>query len=212
MQLRMSKQSWTQSLGGLLNLGRRCLSTFWVLEARLKGCQIGHNVCFVGRPLIGVAANSRLAVGDRAQIASALRANPLACSQPVVLRTLCPGAELILEQSVGISGSILCAASKIHIGEGTLIGSGAVIMDTDFHHLNQNGQWDDNPAYGADPIHIGRNVFVGARAIILKGVTIDDRAIVGAGAVVTKNVPANHVAVGNPARILARKPGSDSVI
>jgi acetyltransferase-like isoleucine patch superfamily enzyme len=45
-------------------------------------------------------------------------------------------------------------------------------------------------------------VFIGARAIVLKGVTIGDRAVVGAGAVVTKPVPPRHFAVGNPARIV----------
>ncbi|MGH7975912.1 MAG: acyltransferase [Limisphaerales bacterium] len=204
----MSTRSWTESLGGLSNGGRKCLSGLWILEARLKGCLLGRDVSFVGRPLIGVASNSRLALGDRVQIASALRANPLACFQPTVLRTLCPGAELILERDVGISGSVLCAASTIHIGEGTLIGSGAVIMDTDFHRLGQSGQWENNPAHGTKPIRIGRNVFIGARAIILKGVNIGDNAVIGAGAVVTKDVPAGQLAAGNPARILPKKTSS----
>jgi len=46
---------------------------------------------------------------------------------------------------------------------------------------------------------IGRGCFIGARAIILKGVTIGDCAVVGAGAVVTRDVPAGHLAAGNPA-------------
>ena len=54
------------------------------------------------------------------------------------------------------------------------------------------------------PVVIGRGVFIGARAIILKGVTIGDRAIVGAGAVVARDVPARHIAVGNPARVIAK--------
>ena len=54
----------------------------------------------------------------------------------------------------------------------------------------------------ARPVRIGRGCFIGARAILLKGVTLGDRAIVGAGAVVTRDVPAGHIAVGNPARIL----------
>jgi NDP-sugar pyrophosphorylase family protein len=204
----MSTRNWTEFMGGLINAGRKCLSGLWTLEARLKGCLLGHHVNFVGRPLIGVASNSRLVLGDGVQIASALRANPLACFQPVVLRTLCPGAELILERNVGVSGSVLCAASGIHVGEGTLIGSGGMIMDTDFHHLDQNGRWDNNPACGAKPIRIGRNVFIGARAIILKGVTVGDRAVIGAGAVVTKDVPAGQLAAGNPARISSRPAAS----
>jgi acetyltransferase-like isoleucine patch superfamily enzyme len=79
-----------------------------------------------------------------------------------------------------------------------------MIIDTDFHHLDEHGRRDDNPARGAKPINIGHDVFIGARAIILKGVSIGNHAVVGAGAVVTKNVPANHVAVGNPAHIFNR--------
>ena len=51
-------------------------------------------------------------------------------------------------------------------------------------------------------IHIGRNVWLGAGAIILPGVTIGDNSIVGAGSVVTKDVPANVIVVGNPAHVL----------
>ena len=60
----------------------------------------------------------------------------------------------------------------------------------------------------ARPIKIGRGVFVGARAIILKGVTVGDRAVIGAAAVVTKDVPPHHIAVGNPARVLNREEAS----
>lgn len=52
------------------------------------------------------------------------------------------------------------------------------------------------------PIHIGNNVWLGAGVIVLPGVTIGDNSVVGAGSVVTKDIPANVVAVGNPCRIL----------
>jgi acetyltransferase-like isoleucine patch superfamily enzyme len=52
------------------------------------------------------------------------------------------------------------------------------------------------------PVHIGRNAWIGARAVILPGVTIGENAIVGAGSVVTKNVPANAVVVGDPAHVI----------
>lgn len=52
------------------------------------------------------------------------------------------------------------------------------------------------------PVHIGRNCWIGAGAIILPGVTIGDNTIIGAGSVVTKDIPANVVAVGNPCKVL----------
>lgn len=52
------------------------------------------------------------------------------------------------------------------------------------------------------PVHIGRNCWIGAGAIILPGVTIGDNTVIGAGSVVTKDIPANVVAVGNPCRVI----------
>ncbi|WP_335984117.1 acyltransferase [Acinetobacter haemolyticus] len=53
------------------------------------------------------------------------------------------------------------------------------------------------------PITIGSNVFVGLNTIIMPGVTIGDNVVVGAGSVVTKDIPANSIAVGNPARVIS---------
>jgi len=56
------------------------------------------------------------------------------------------------------------------------------------------------------PIFVGKDAFVGVRALVLPGVTIGDRAIVGAGAVVTKDVPAEAIVAGTPARIIGTRP------
>jgi acetyltransferase-like isoleucine patch superfamily enzyme len=134
---------------------------------------------------------------------SALRSNPLACFQPCVLRTFAPDAELILEDGAGLSGTVLCAGKSIRIGTGTIIGSGAMIIDNDFHAFDDaSQQWKNEYSARARPILIGRHVFIGTRAIILKGVTIGDRAIVGAGAVVTRDVPARSIVAGNPASLV----------
>jgi acetyltransferase-like isoleucine patch superfamily enzyme len=125
----------------------------------------------------------------------------MGCPHATVLRTLASNAELVLEAGVGVSGSTLCAARSIRIGEGTLIGAGAMILDNDFHQRTESGEWAADCETRARPVCIGRFAFVGARAVILKGVTIGDGAVIGAGAVVTKDVPAQHVAVGNPATV-----------
>jgi len=189
------------SLARLFSRLMRATSPLWRLEARIKGVEFLGRSEFLGRPMISRVGNSRIVLGAGVRIYSAVRSNPLGCPQPSALRTLAPGAQLILGPDVGISGVALCAGAAIEIGEGSILGSAAMVFDNDFH--SPAGPWSWRPDYstGARPIKIGRGVFVGARAIILKGVTIGDRAMIGAGAVVTKDVPPFHCAVGNPARI-----------
>lgn len=207
----MPDRSWPEKLGHLLNGGRELFSTVWRLEARLRGCSVSRTVCFSGRPLISVARGSQLSLGEHVCIRSALRSTPLGCFQPSVLRTLTPQAELILEPRVGVSAAVICTAASIRIGEGTILGAGVMVLDTDFHQPVEHFGWGTDPAHGAQPVTIGRGVFIGARAIVLKGVTIGDRAIIGAGAVVTCDVPARHAAIGNPAQVRPWKsaPGSE---
>jgi len=192
-------------IGAWVNRVRLCGSCIWRLEARFKGVVLQGRVEFLGRPIISVVEGGRIVLGDGVRIASALRANPLALGQPSVLRAMAPGAELTLGPGVGISGSVLCAGTSIQIGEQTILGAGAMVLDNDFHFPFGEWSWGTDSASTARPIKIGRGVFIGARAIVLKGVTIGARSIVGAGAVVTKDVPARHVAVGNPATTFAQK-------
>ena len=183
---------------------RRSLSALWRLEAQIKGVQFEGRVMFAGRPLVSVADQSTFVVGRDVEVASALRATVLGCFQPCVLRTLAPGARLVLGDNAGLSAAVLCAGLSIEIGGGTLIGAGAMIIDNDFHVYSGQG-WRTEMQAGARPVKVGREVFIGARAIILKGVTIGDRAVVGAGAVVTRDVPSDHVAAGNPASVFPKR-------
>jgi len=185
--------------------GQGLMNLLWCAEARLRGVALGQRIMLRGRPYLHRHPGSRIVLGDRACCNSSFRSNPLGCAHPVVLCTMRAGAEIILGPDVGLSGNSVCAALRVQIGEGTFMGAGAMVFDNDFHapvgEWNWGGAAPDNPK----PILIGRGVFIGANAIILKGVTIGDRAVIGAGAVVTKDVPARHFAVGNPARIVPPK-------
>lgn len=86
-----------------------------------------------------------------------------------------------------------------------LIGSGCLITDTDSHPLNWNDRLrNDDSKTKSKPIIIDDNVFIGARSIILKGVTIGSGSVIGAGSVVTQSIPPNVVACGNPAKIIKK--------
>jgi acetyltransferase-like isoleucine patch superfamily enzyme len=187
-------------LGVLISRLRRCSSFLWRLEARFKGVHFEGSSYLLGRPIITVAKGARIVLGDGVKIFSSVRANPLGLFQPSVLRAMTPGAQLILGPRVGLSGTVLCAGLSIEVGEQTIFGAGAMVIDNDFHQPLGKWDWTTDCRTGARQIKIGRGAFIGARAIITKGVTIGDRAVVGAGAVVTHDVPPRHFAVGNPAR------------
>jgi acetyltransferase-like isoleucine patch superfamily enzyme len=93
--------------------------------------------------------------------------------------------------------------SSVRIGHGCTLAWDVQVLDSDFHAVVANGE----PLPSVAPIVIGNDVWVGTRAIILKGVTIGDGAVVAAGAVVTKDVPAGAVVAGTPARVIGQAEG-----
>jgi acetyltransferase-like isoleucine patch superfamily enzyme len=206
LSARMSNHTVATFLGAILGRMRLWPSRLWRWEAQLKGVEFQGRCLFLGRPLISVVKGARIVLGDGVRVGSSVRANPLACFQPSALRAMAPGAQLILGPKVGISATALCAGVSIQVGQGTIMGAGAMVIDHDFHRPAGEWDWADEHQANARPVKIGRGVFVGARALILKGVTIGDRAVIGAGAVVTHDVPPHCVAVGNPARVFAPKP------
>ncbi len=105
-------------------------------------------------------------------------------------------------------GVRLTAAGAISIGDGSMLAAEAVISDADWHDIH-----DRTRAVGATrPVRLARNVWIGERATITKGVTNGENAIVGAGAVVASDVPANAIAAGNPARVVRRLDPSRRVV
>ena len=110
-------------------------------------------------------------------------------------------------------GCMVYSVNKVIIGKDTAIASNVTITDNNFHPTNPEDRRymrhsphdarERSSACSANaPVIIGENVWIGSNARICKGVTIGDNAIIAACAVVTKDVPANSIAAGNPARIV----------
>lgn len=87
----------------------------------------------------------------------------------------------------------------IYIGDKTMIGPNVTIA-TAGHPILPSLR-EKAMQYNID-VHIGKNVWIGAGAVILPGITIGDNSVIGAGSIVTKDIPANVVAVGNPCRAM----------
>lgn len=109
-----------------------------------------------------------------------------------------PGGIIEIGDRTFLNYGIDIAATKlVKIGKDCQIGTHVVILDNDFHMLKNRHQL---PV--AEPVIINNNVWIGNRALILPGVTIGENSVIGAGSVVVKSIPANSVAVGNPAKVI----------
>jgi acetyltransferase-like isoleucine patch superfamily enzyme len=92
-------------------------------------------------------------------------------------------------------GVTIYAAELVQIGDHTRIADHASVHDTDFHQVQEGA------TVRVAPVRIGRNVWIGRNAIVLPGVTIGDHAVVAAGSIVVRDVPARALVAGNPATV-----------
>lgn len=175
-----------------------------VPSLRAAGVEMGENVQIQGWPIVSLAEDSRIRIGARCVLCSDSQINALGINHPVVLRTMRPGAEIVIGEDTGMSGGSICAAGSIRIGAGCLIGANVTLADSDFHAIRPaNRRYNRNPdEIAVAPIVIEDNVFIGADAFVLKGVTIGKNSVIGAGAVVTRDIPPNAIAAGNPAKVI----------
>lgn len=108
-------------------------------------------------------------------------------------------AEIVIGDYCLISPGVrISAARSIRIGDNCMLAANVIVSDSDWHGIYNRVR----PFRCTKPVVIHNNVWLGERVIVNKGVTIGENSVVGAGSVVTKSIPANTVAAGNPARII----------
>ena len=154
---------------------------------------------------IKVFGHGRIEIGRDVIINSSLSSNPIGGDTRTIL-SLKNAAKLHIGNQVGMSNVAIVCHDEIWIGDRTIIGGGTKIYDTNFHSLEATERGDYlNENVVAKAVMIEEDVFIGAHCIILKGVSIGARSIVGAGSVVTKSIPADEVWGGNPAKCIRKK-------
>ena len=169
---------------------------------------------FYGVPIIQKHRHSWMSFGPGLRLRSSVRSNPVGPNHPVTLCTWQEGARLEAGADFFMTGGTLCAAERIIIGNHVSVGANTIIVDTDFHPLDPDLRRLSPAEAKSAPVVIEDNAFIGMNCLVLKGVTIGQDSVVGAGSVVTRDVPPRTIVAGNPAKVvreLPRKPDTESL-
>ena len=189
---------------------RKCFGIVWggVNQLIVRCLFAGNDVTYSsfrtnGVPYRMVARGGKCSIGRNFMMNNGIKGNPIGCYERCTF-FVDRGAVLTIGDNVGISQAALVCHRSITIGNDVKIGGGVCIYDTDFHSLDPaiRRSNEDMKHRAEKPVVICDNAFIGAKSIILKGVTIGENSVIGAGSVVTKSVPPNQIWAGNPARFI----------
>ena len=169
------------------------------IKARFKY----NNVVFKGWSVIYAFPGCVIKIGKGSELYSAFSSNMLGLYQRIIIVARY-GGEVEIGENCGISGSTIYAYKSIKIGNHTRVGANCKIIDNDFHPIELEYRHKGlNEEYARRaPIVIGDDCFIGMNSIILKGTTLGNNVIVGAGSVVHGSFPDNCIIAGNPAKIV----------
>lgn len=156
-------------------------------------CSHFYDVKFIGNPLFVGRPRFRnagaITFGKKAIIVSSLSGNPLWGARPCIFHTE-HGATIYVGDEFSASNCCLIAKQSIIIGNRVMLGSNVTILDNDMHSVDAGHRGGITDALSV-PVVIGDDCWLGANVIILKGVTVGPRSVIGAGVVLRKSVPAD---------------------
>jgi len=176
-------------LSGKTSVSDILSGVFRLLLARLylrKCTKVGKLVSTNGKPMI--VNRGTMILADEVRVWSNIERAKLFTG---------PQGKLIIGRNTRVNGAHISAHLEVNIGENVRIAPYTLILDSDFHDVRDH--FADGPT---GKVVIGNNVWLATRCTILKGVTIGEGAVVAAGAVVTKNVPAHSIVAGVPAKVI----------
>lgn len=157
--------------------------------------KFGKEISFIGFPKFRNKPGGKILLGDNCTFLSKAKSNMIGINRPCIITTQTSSAEIIIGNNCGLSGTVIGAFTKIELKDNVRCGANTLITDSDWH-------LDDPRAGKAAPIHIEDNVWLGEGVKVLKGVTIGKNSVIGAGSVVTRSIPENVIAAGNPCKVI----------
>ncbi len=163
----------------------------------LKGIGVGDNVRFYGKTKFVRQSKAIISIGSFVQFRSLHTSNLIGINRPCIITALLPDSKLQIGDKCGFSGSVIGCFKQITIGNNVKVGANTLITDGDWHP-------EDFRSGSPREITIDNNVWIGEGVKILKGVHIGENSVIGAGSVVTKDIPKNTIAAGNPCKIISK--------
>jgi acetyltransferase-like isoleucine patch superfamily enzyme len=176
----------------------RGLAWWWNVE-------LGPGCRFYGMPTFRLLPGSSVKIGPNCEFRSTKWSNMAGIQRPCIISCHTQNAKVEIGRDCGMSATIIGCAVHVKIGDRVMCGANASIIDTDWHPIDWRDRQTSRPAYRV-PVVIGDDVWIGMGAMILKGVEIGPRSVIGAGSIVTKSIPADVVAAGNPAVVVRNLP------
>ena len=180
------------------------------IKFKRQGVILGKNSDIKYTVYLKKAPNSEIIIGDNFGFYSDCAINPLSRNLRGCISTN-EGAKIHIGNNVGMSAVTLRCRNSITIGDRVTIGADALLTDSDGHSLDyrKRGSKQDIPV--SKPIVIEEDALIGTKTIILKGVTIGARSVIGSGSIVTKSIPADCIAAGNPCRVIRKIENWDDI-
>lgn len=167
------------------------------LSLTLQGIEYGKNLSCRGLMITSRFPNSSIVIGNNCSFNSKSRFNYRGINHPCILQTGKMNACIKVGNDCGFSGVSIVSDNQVIIGNKVLIGANSMIGDRDDH----SNIYPSLP----QPIIIGDNTWIGMNVIVLKGVKIGNNSIIGAGSIVTKDIPDNVIAAGNPCKVIKNR-------
>lgn len=171
---------------------------WWIINtinAKWWRVKLGKNQTYRGKVNFRVWLNSQITIGDNCLFYNSHNDNWIGIYCPCIISTLTQGANLKIGNNCGLSGTVVGCAKSIVIGDNVRMGANTLITDTDWHT-------DDYRTGSNKEVIIEDNVWLGYGVKVLKGVHIGKNSVVGAGSIVTHDIPANVIAAGNPCKVV----------
>ncbi|MCA9428740.1 MAG: acyltransferase [Candidatus Omnitrophica bacterium] len=174
---------------GLRRLQHLCASFYWRRKLKAFGTR-----SYIRRPCF-ITGGKNISIGDYVAIWRFARIDALGHGED--FRGIQIGEGTKIQPFIHIG-----AVQEVTIGKGVLIASHVYITDHDHDFSDPFDPPTFNQKLVASPTRIGDYVWLGERVMVLKGVTIGERSIIGAGSIVTKDIPSFSIAIGSPAKVI----------